>query len=147
MTVQPRRKATIQAKQLSLFEMERVLRHRVRTEVKKMYSLVVQEDRCVPPDYLSRLFRTKDPPIHSHRNGYSRMKAFDTVHKVSPRHSQIIAKYSIPIPEFGKSRVKALNVERNKELHARLRAALQKYHFGIEKRSRTRLEEFQTLFN
>eukprot|EP00178_Gracilaria_changii_P004577 TRINITY_DN173_c0_g2_i1.p1 TRINITY_DN173_c0_g2~~TRINITY_DN173_c0_g2_i1.p1 ORF type:complete len:1693 (+),score=237.75 TRINITY_DN173_c0_g2_i1:4853-9931(+) len=120
MTEQTRRNAIIEAKQLSLLEMQRVVRNRVCTEMKKMYSLAVQEDRCVPPDHLSRLFRRRDPPIYSYTNGYPRITPFDTVPEMPPRHPETIAKDSIRMAEFDKSRMESLKTQRNKELQARL---------------------------
>eukprot|EP00737_Agarophyton_chilense_P002593 gb/GEZJ01002961.1/.p1 GENE.gb/GEZJ01002961.1/~~gb/GEZJ01002961.1/.p1 ORF type:complete len:1657 (-),score=275.97 gb/GEZJ01002961.1/:6601-11178(-) len=120
MTEQTRRNAIIEAKQLSLLEMQRVVRSRVCTEMKKMYSLAVQEDRCVPPDHLSRLFRRRDPPIYSYTNGYPRITPFDTVPEMPPRHPQTIAKDSVRMAEFDKSRMESLKIQRNKELQARL---------------------------
>ncbi|PXF50064.1 Transcription regulatory protein SNF2 [Gracilariopsis chorda] len=120
MTEQTRRNAIIEAKQLSLLEMQRVVRNRVCTEMKKMYSLAIQEDGFVPPDHLSRLFRRRDPPIYSYTDGYPRITPFDTVPEMPPRHPETIAKDSIRMAEFDKSRMEALKSQRKNDLQAKL---------------------------
>lgn len=120
MTEQTRRNAIIEAKQLSLLEMQRVVRNRVCTEMKKMYSLAIQEDRFVPPDHLSRLFRRRDPPIYSYTDGYPRITPFDSVPEMPPRHPETIAKDSIRMAEFDKSRMVSLKVQRRKDFQAKL---------------------------
>lgn len=120
MTEQTRRNAIIEAKQLSLLEMQRVVRNRVCTEMKKMHSLAIQEDGFVPPDHLSRLFRRRDPPIYSYTDGYPRITPFDTVPEMPARHPETIAKDSIRMAEFDESRMEALKSQRKRDLQAKL---------------------------
>ena len=107
MSEQTRRKAIIETNQLLLLELQRVVRHRVCAEMKKIYSISVQERMCVPPDNMSRLFRRRDPPIYSYTDGYPRITPFDCIPEMPPRHPQTIAQDSIRMAQFDESRMVA----------------------------------------
>lgn len=120
MTEQTRRNAIIEAKQLSLLDLQRVVRYRVSSEMKKIYSLAFQEDGCVPSDHLSRLFRRRDPPIYSYTDGYPRITPFDGIPEVPPRHPETIAKDSMRMAQFDMSRMVTQKSLRRKQFHEKL---------------------------
>lgn len=120
MTEQTRRKAIIEAKQLSLLDLQRVARYRVCAEMKKMDSLAVQEDGVVPTDNLSRLFRRRDPPIYSYTDGYPRITPYDGIPEMQPRPSPIVAQDSMCMAQFDMSRMQAQKLQRRKEFNSRL---------------------------
>lgn len=120
MTEQTRRNAIIEAKQLSLIELQRVVRFRVCAEMKKMYSLAIQEEGCVPADNLSRLFRRRDPPIYSYTDGYPRITPFDGLAEMKPRHPATIAQDSIRMAQFDMSRMAAKKLQTKRDFHGKL---------------------------
>lgn len=122
MTEQTRRKAIIEAKQLSLLDLQRVARYRVCAEMKKMQSLAFQEDGVVPTDHLSRLFRRRDPPIYAYTDGYPRITAYDGIPEMQPRPPAIIAQDSMRMAQFDMSRMQTQKLHRRREFNAKLLA-------------------------
>lgn len=120
MTEQTRRKAIIEAKQLSLLDLQRVARYRVCAEMKRMHSLAVQEDGAIPSDHLSRLFRRRDPPIYSYTDGYPRITTFDGIPEMKPRPPDIVAQDSMRMAQFDMSRMRAQKLQKRREFNARL---------------------------
>lgn len=127
MTEQTRRKAIIEAKQLSLLDLQRVVRHRVCAEMKKMQSLYIQEDGFVPSDNLSRLFRRRDPPIYSYMDGYPRITPFDAIPEMPPRHPDTIAQDSIRMAQFDMSRMRTHAVQRRIDYNEKLLKHVEKF--------------------
>lgn len=122
MTEQTRRKAIIEAKQLSLLDLQRVARYRVCAEMKKMYSLAVQEEGIVPTDHLTRLFRRRDPPIYSYTDGYPRITPFDGIPEMPARAPAIVAQDSIRMAQFDMSRMLTQRRQRKRDFHNKLMA-------------------------
>lgn len=120
MTEQTRRKAIIEAKQLSLIDLQRLVRSRVCAEMKKMFSLAVQEDGTVPADHLSRWYRRRDPPIYSYTDGYPRITPFDGVPEMAPRPPPVVAEDSLRMAQFDMSRMDAQKKHRKRDFHAKL---------------------------
>lgn len=120
MTEQTRRKAIIEAKQLSLLDLQRAVRLRVCAEMKKMSSLAVQEDRIVPPDSLSRLYRRRDPPTYTYTDGYPRITRFDGIPDMQPRPSTVVAQDSVRMAQFDMSRMLAQKKQRRTEFNEKL---------------------------
>lgn len=120
MTEQTRRKAIIEAKQLSLLDLQRVARYRVCAEMKKMYSLAVQQEGTVPTDHLTRLFRRRDPPIYSYTDGYPRITPFDGIPEMPSRSPTTVAQDSVRMAQFDMSRMLAHRRQRKQEFNSKL---------------------------
>lgn len=135
-TEQTRRKAIIEAKQLSLLDLQRVVRFRVCAEMKKMLSPAVQEDGAVPADNLSLLFRRRDPPVYSYMDGYPRITPFDGIPEMPPRHPTTIAQDSVRMAEFDLSRMAARKQQLKKEYVAKLMDHFEKFSkAAVERRN------------
>lgn len=127
MTEQTRRKAIIEAKQLSLLDLQRIARFRVCGEMKKMYSPVIQEDGVVPTDHLTRLFRRQDPPIYSYTEGCPRITPFDGINELPSRPPAVVAQDSIRLAHADLSRMDMQRQKRNRRYQAKLQAHVENF--------------------